>query len=134
MEHIRDTCATLLLAAKQLLERTKELTGSKPCEEGHSNSDDTPSSICDLEQGPSPSGSGSLTEGSLTPTESVMWDKGLDMVSLDSDDWTGCNVWNSGDDAGVDCVPSSANYSFGPLCDGGNWPTLQGDNWPCFPG
>lgn len=130
-KHLRDACEALLIAARQLLERTRELTAGGHREDSDSVTADPPGFACDPELDVSPSSLGSFTEVSSTPSSSTTWNDRSDMLSLDVDEWNGYEVWH----------PTGVEYAFGRTdsclerpCDGGDWPTLSGDDWPCFPG
>jgi hypothetical protein len=56
------------------------------------------------------------------------------MVSLDLDGWSGSNWWHPNDGSGVQYEFDSGSVFVGQSHDDGDWPALQIDDWPCFPG
>ena len=134
-EHLRDACAALLLAAKQLLEKTQQLTASKHREDSRAIPVHVLNSFLDADQ---ESLSSINLEGSSeahsTPADSMTWFDVPDMQSPDFDGWGGCSLWQPNDDAVVQDAFDSTSSCTEQWHDGADWPALQADDWPCFPG
>ena len=134
-EDLRDACTALLLAAKQLLEKTQEFATSKQREDSISTPVGVPPSVYDVAQGLSPNSLGSLSQASSTPTDCMtMWHDGADMLSLDCARWSGCDLRHPEDDADAQYALDSTSGDAGQLHECVGWPELQADEWPCFPG
>jgi hypothetical protein len=91
-------------------------------------------SLYDVDQESSPSSCGSLSEASSTPAGSSTCYDSADVVSLDLDGWSGSNWWHPNDGSGVQYEFDSGSVFVGQSHDDGDWPALQIDDWPCFPG
>ena len=130
-EDLRDACTALLLAAKQLLEKTQEFAASKQREDSISTPFGVPTFVYDVEQESSPN----MSQASSTPADcTTMWHDGADMLSLDFARWSGCDLRHPEDDADAQYPLDSTSGDAGQLHENVGWPELQADEWPCFPG
>ena len=131
---LRDACAALLIAAKQLLEKAQELAASNQRGDSISTPVGVPSSVYDVDQNSSPKSLASPSQASSTPADCMtMWHGGTDALSLER--WSGCDLSHPEDDADaqyalLDSASGDAGQSHGDV----GWPELQDDDWPCFPG
>ena len=133
--HLKDACAALLLAARQLLEKTQELAASNHREYSISVPLDVLGSFCDADQESSPCSSVEVSDKApFTPAGSAMWSDRVDILPLDLDDWTGRNLWQPDDGAGVRYAFGGTSGCVGHSYDDLDWPVLQTDDWPRFPG
>lgn len=134
---LREACVALLVAAKQLLEKT-QTTAARNREDQISSTVDLPGSFFAANQEPSLcTSSGGSSEASLTPADSAMWYDGVDVLSLDSEWRSDCDfnvACRSDNDTGFHCASDRIENHGDTLHDDGLWPGIHVDEWPCFPG
>jgi hypothetical protein len=134
-EHLRNACTALLLAAKQLLAKTQQLTAIEHRDNCRTIPVNVRGSFLDADEDSPPTINYEISsETHSTPTDCTTCSDVVDTQSLNLDWWSGCSLWQPNDDAGDGYAFGSTSGCAGLLYGGADWLALQADDWPCFPG